>query len=122
MQLPRARRAISGRLATITSTGTSDITRVLSSTTTARSGDKLPAPREDPTLILAVATAQPGGAGWAVGNTLTTTLAQSICEIQVDDEAINPRIARASQGNTVGWSLIGSATRELVETQRTEPF
>jgi len=61
-------------------------------------------------------TAQPSGAGWAVGNTLTTTLAQSICEIQVDDEAISPRIARASQGNTVGWSLIGSATHEIVET------
>src|SRR5262249_12033049 len=60
-------------------------------------------------------TAQPAGAGWAVGNTLTTTIAQSVCEIQSGDEGFAPRRATASQGHTVGWSLLGGGSHQLVD-------
>ena len=64
---------------------------------------------------LAGITAQPGGAGWAVGNTLTTTIAESVCEIQVADVGFTPSSTSANQGDSVGWSITGSGTHQLVD-------
>ena len=64
---------------------------------------------------LAGITAWPPGAGWAVGNTLTTTIAESVCEIQVNDVGFIPRTAGAILGDTVGWSVTGSVAQRLVD-------
>ncbi len=60
-------------------------------------------------------TAQPDGAGWAVGNTLTTTIAESVCEIQVSEAGFVPKASRVAIGNTVGWTMTGSSARRLVD-------
>src|SRR5207249_3355941 len=44
---------------------------------------------------LAGITALSPGTGWAVGNTLTTTIAESVCEIQVSDTGFIPKAAPA---------------------------
>ena len=64
---------------------------------------------------LAGITAWPLGTGWAVGNTLTTTIAESVCEIQVSDTGFIPKAAPANLGDTVGWTITGSAAHQLVD-------
>jgi plastocyanin len=56
---------------------------------------------------LAGITAWSPGAGWAVGNTLTTTIAESVCEIEVSSAGFVPAAASAVQGDTVGWTVTG---------------
>src|SRR5262249_61144254 len=53
--------------------------------------------------------------GWAVGNTLTTTIAELICEVQVGDTGFVPKSTVVAQGDTVGWSLIGTGVHQLVD-------
>jgi plastocyanin len=60
-------------------------------------------------------TAQPGGAAWAVGNTLTATIAESVCEIQVSEAGFIPEAASASLGDTIGWTITGSNSHRLVD-------
>src|SRR5262249_23413114 len=67
-------------------------------------------------------TAQPGGAAWAVGNTLTTTIAESVCEIQVTEAGFIPEAASGSLGDTVGWSIIGSSSHRLVDASGMQLF
>ena len=64
---------------------------------------------------LAGITAWSPGAGWAVGNTLTGTIAESVCEIQVSDAGFIPKAAPAILGDTVGWSVTGSDSHRLVD-------
>ena len=64
---------------------------------------------------LAAVAAQPAGAGWAVGNTLTATIAESICEVQVGEAGFVPKSAVVAQGDTVGWSFIGTGVHQLVD-------
>lgn len=64
---------------------------------------------------LAGVAAQSGGAGWTVGNTLTTTIVESVCEIQVADTGFIPSNASVNQGDTVGWSITGSGAHQLVD-------
>ena len=79
---------------------------------TARSGDVSQAHKEAPILS---SWGRPGGAGWAVGNTLTTTIAESICEIQIGDSGFLPKSVTVSQGDTVGWGLVGSGSHQLLD-------
>jgi plastocyanin len=67
-------------------------------------------------------TAQPGGAAWAVGNTLTATIAESVCEIQVSEAGFIPEAASASLGDTVGWTIIGSSSHRLVDASGMQLF
>ena len=60
-------------------------------------------------------TAQPAGAAWAVGNTLTATIAESVCEIQVSEAGFIPETASATLGDTVGWTIVGSSSHRLVD-------
>ena len=64
---------------------------------------------------LAGSTALPGGFACAVGNTLTSTFAESICEIQVGDTGFVPNTAPANIGDTVGWTFIGDGSHQLVD-------
>lgn len=65
---------------------------------------------------LAGIAALPGGFGCAVGNTLTSTFAQSICEIQVGDTGFVPNSAPAAQGDTVGWTFTGNNFHQLTDS------
>ena len=67
-------------------------------------------------------TAQPGGAAWAVGNTLTATIAESVCEIQVSEAGFIPETASADLGDTVGWTIIGSSSHRLVDASGMQLF
>jgi len=67
-------------------------------------------------------TAQPAGAAWAVGNTLTATIAQSVCEIQVSEAGFVPKAASATLGDTVGWTIIGSSSHRLVDASGMQLF
>jgi plastocyanin len=67
-------------------------------------------------------TAQPGGAAWAVGNTLTATIAESVCEIQVTEAGFIPEAASGSLGDTVGWTITGSSSRRLVDASGMQLF
>jgi plastocyanin len=71
---------------------------------------------------LAGITAQAGGASWAVGNTLTTTIVEAVCEIQVGDTGFVPPSASENQGDTVGWSITGSSAHQLVDASGTQLF
>jgi hypothetical protein len=55
-------------------------------------------------------TAWTPGAAWAVGNTLTATIAESVYEIQVSETGFAPTAAPAIQGDTIAWTII-RATR-----------
>jgi len=65
---------------------------------------------------LAGIAAQPAGAAWSVGNTLTTTIAESICEIQVGNAGFVPKTTTVGQGQTAGWSFVGSDAHQLVDS------
>jgi len=67
-------------------------------------------------------TAQPAGAAWAVGNTLTATIAESVCEIQVSEAGFVPKAASATLGDTVGWTITGSSSHRLVDASRMQLF
>ena len=67
-------------------------------------------------------TAQPGGAAWAVGNTLTATIAESVCEIQVSEAGFVPEAASATLGDTVGWTITGSSSHRLVDASGMQLF
>jgi plastocyanin len=67
-------------------------------------------------------TAQPGGAAWAVGNTLTATIAESVCEIQVSEAGFVPETTSADLGDTVGWTIIGSSSHRLVDASGMQLF
>jgi len=71
---------------------------------------------------LAGITAQASGAGWAVGNTLTTTMVESVCEIQVTDTGFIPPSASVNQGDTVGWTMSGSGAHQLVDASGMQLF
>jgi len=71
---------------------------------------------------LAGITAQAGGASWAVGNTLTTTIVESVCEIQVADTGFIPSNASGNQGDTIGWSITGSGAHQLVDASGMQLF
>ncbi len=71
---------------------------------------------------LAGITAAPAGAGWAVGNTLTTTIAESICEVRVTEVDFSPKASPAIPGDTVGWSLLGSNAHQLVDASGMQLF
>ena len=58
-------------------------------------------------------TAWTPGAGWAVGNTLTATIAESICEIQVNETGFDPATAPAVQGDTIGWTIVSGDSHRL---------
>jgi len=58
-------------------------------------------------------TAWTPGAGWAVGNTLTATIAESICEIQVSETGFDPTTAPAIQGDTIGWTIVSGDSHRL---------
>ena len=62
------------------------------------------------------------GAGWAVGNTLTTTIVESVCEIQVAHTGFVPPSASGNQGDTVGWSITGSGAHQLVDASGMQLF
>jgi plastocyanin len=67
-------------------------------------------------------TAQPAGAAWAVGNTLTATIAESVCEIQVSEAGFIPETASATLGDTVGWTITGSSLHRLVDASGMQLF
>src|SRR5438094_691027 len=67
-------------------------------------------------------TAQSGGAAWAVGNTLTATIAESVCEIQVSEAGFVPEAASATLGDTVGWTITGSSSHRLVDASGMQLF
>ena len=67
-------------------------------------------------------TAQPAGAAWAVGNTLTATIAESVCEIQVSEAGFVPEAASATLGDTVGWTITGSSSHRLVDASGMQLF
>ena len=67
-------------------------------------------------------TAQPGGAAWAVGNTLTATIAESVCEIQVTEAGFIPEAASGGLGETAGWTIIGSSSHRLVDASGMQLF
>ena len=67
-------------------------------------------------------TAQPAGAAWAVGNTLTATIAESVCEIQVSEAGFVPKAASATLGDTVGWTITGSGLHRLVDASGMQLF
>ena len=58
-------------------------------------------------------TAWTPGAGWAVGNTLTATIAESVCEIQVSETGFDPATAPAVQGDTIGWTIVSGDSHHL---------
>jgi plastocyanin len=67
-------------------------------------------------------TAQPAGAAWAVGNTLTGTIAESVCEIQLSEAGFFPRAASAILGDTVGWTITGGSSHRLVDASGMQLF
>jgi hypothetical protein len=67
-------------------------------------------------------TVQPTGTAWAVGNTLTGTIAESICEIQVNEAGFVPKASSATLGDTVGWTVTGSSSHRLVDASGMQLF
>jgi hypothetical protein len=53
------------------------------------------------------------GAGWAVENTLTATIAESVCEIRVSETEFDPATAPAVQGDTIGWTIMSGDSHRL---------
>src|SRR5207237_9081019 len=66
--------------------------------------------------------AQSGGEAWAVGNTLTATIAESVCEIQVSEGGFVPESASGTLGDTVGWTITGSSSHRLVDASGMQLF
>ena len=66
--------------------------------------------------------AQSGGEAWAVGNTLTATIAESVCEIQVSEGGFVPEAASGTLGDTVGWTITGSSSHRLVDASGMQLF
>src|SRR5262249_39035815 len=59
--------------------------------------------------------AQSGGAAWAVGNTLTSSIAEAICEIQVSNTGFAPNAIPVSQADTVSWTITDAGNHRLVD-------
>ena len=48
-----------------------------------------------------------------MGNTLTATIAESVCEIQVSETGFDPATAPAVQGDTIGWTIVSGDSHRL---------
>jgi plastocyanin len=61
-------------------------------------------------------TAWTPGTAWAVGNTLTATIAESVCEIQVSETGFVPTTAPAIQGDTIAWTIVSGDSHRLKDS------
>ena len=61
-------------------------------------------------------TAWAPGAAWAVGNTLTATIAESVCEIQVSETGFVPTTTPAIQSDTIAWTIVSGDSHRLKDS------